>query len=300
MSTRGRRRRRTGELEEEEGQAEGADSMSQLAAVLERVLVASRTERPERFKAPEYDGKGDVQYFWKRFQEVSEANQWSRGATLLHLRAALTGSALDCGRYDTVEEIRAALQARFGVTVREARAKLSTVRRAHHTSLQEHAAEIEKLTNIAYEELPARTRQQLALDSFYNTLGHPYLQRHLLAVNANSLEEAVRAGVEYLTIKPKTEERVGVRAVGGEEEISYAKVAQTPTDPLLELTQIIQGLTKQITAMEEEKPRNSNRSGPAKPPVRCWTCNQEGHTRSRCPKSTNQNRSAGNGADPQQ
>ena len=38
------------------------------------------------------------------------------------------------------------------------------------------------------------------MDSFASTIGNGYLQRHLLAVPSETLEEAVRAGNEYLQI----------------------------------------------------------------------------------------------------
>ena len=42
----------------------------------------------------------------------------------------------------------------------------------------------------------------MKLDVLHTTLGYAYLQRDLLAVQAPSLEAAIRAGNEYLQIKP--------------------------------------------------------------------------------------------------
>ena len=55
--------------------------------------------------------------------------------------------------------------------------------------------------NLAYEELPAYHRARMMLDTFSSTLGNAYLQQHLLAINADTLEAAVRAGSEFLQIR---------------------------------------------------------------------------------------------------
>ena len=70
------------------------------------------------------------------------------------------------------------------------------------TTLQEHAAEVEKLVNLAHTDLPAEYRTNMLVDVFSATLGNAYLQRHLLAVHAPTLELAVRAGNEFLQIQP--------------------------------------------------------------------------------------------------
>ena len=101
---------------------------------------------------------------------------------ILHLRESLKESTEDCGRAANIPAIYAALRARFGLLPQEARPRLGVLRKELRVSLQEHAAEVEKLVNIGYIELPAEHQAGLMLDAFWSTLEHMPLQRHLLAV----------------------------------------------------------------------------------------------------------------------
>ena len=76
---------------------------------------------------------------------MADANGWGRAASLLHLRDALREGAQDCGRAETIPAIFTALRSRYGLTPREARARISALRRDSQTSLQEHATEVKTL-----------------------------------------------------------------------------------------------------------------------------------------------------------
>ena len=56
----------------------GAGTMDRLAEVLERALLTPRQPEPRRevFKAPEFDGLGDVDLFIRQFSDVIDANEW--------------------------------------------------------------------------------------------------------------------------------------------------------------------------------------------------------------------------------
>ena len=73
--------------------------------------------------------------------------------------------------------------------------------------------EVERLVNLAYPTLPDVHRATMALDLFCSSLGHAYLQRHLLAVPTPTLADAVQAGNEYLQIRPTPERSAGNPAV---------------------------------------------------------------------------------------
>lgn len=287
MSRRQQRLSRERELEAEPR----VDPMENLASLLGRLLADSRPVRRQEFKAPEFSGTGDLNYFWKRFQEVALANEWGREATILHLRASLKDSAQECGKGDTIEEIKAALQARFGLSVREARAKLSALKRSYQTTLAEHAAEVEKLVNVAYEDIPVQPRKRLALDAFQNSLGDTYLQRHLLAVNADTLEAAVQAGAEYLLIKNNNGGGAGVRMVEEDVQPSNIQATRSSQDPLQLVTEALQKLSSRLERLEEGQKQITWRppQNPRPPPaprsnVQCWNCGQLGHTQRVCSK----------------
>ena len=191
-----------------------------LTEVLERLAGRPMLPQPvQRFRAPQYNRQRDLEYFISRFEKITEANEWRQGAALLHLWDSLKESAEDCGRAAHVQAIYATLRARFGLSPREVRSRLSNLRKDFRTSLQEHAAEVERLVDIAYDDLPPEHRAEIRMEAFCNTLGYLPLQRHLLAVPIHTLEDAVRAGNKYLQIKPAGERgSTNIRQVGDEEE----------------------------------------------------------------------------------
>ena len=195
--------------------------IERVTETLERTLANQQPAAPiiqyrEVFKAPEYDGTGNVDYFVRQFNEVATANAWTAEARLIHLRAALRDAAKDCGQADTLPGVFASLQARFGISTREAKARLVSLKRDSKTTLQAHAAEVERLVNLAYADLPREHQIRMTMDIFHSSINNGYLQRHLLAVNAATLEEAVRAGNEFLQVKITTPS-FSVRQVSREE-----------------------------------------------------------------------------------
>ena len=100
-----------------------------LAEVLERLANRPMMQAPPQFKVPQYTGQGDIEYFISRFKEIAEANGWRPVATLLHLGDSLRDSAEDCGSAATVQAVYAALRARFGLTPREVRSRLSVLKK---------------------------------------------------------------------------------------------------------------------------------------------------------------------------
>ncbi len=110
--------------------------LGQLGEVLERALKQTPLEVRDRFRAPSFDGNGDVGFFISQFEDVARANRWDGVSARIHLRAAVTDAAATCGQGEDLEQIFTALRARFGITSREAKARLATLKRGTHISLQ--------------------------------------------------------------------------------------------------------------------------------------------------------------------
>jgi len=279
------------------------ETFGRLADVLER-LWNDRDREPrtskEPYRAPQFDGQGDVEFFIQQFQEVAAANEWGARATVLHLRRALQEGATDCGKPSTEEGIYNALRNRYGLSPREARARLSTLKKEYRTSLQEHAMEVERLVTLAYGDLPEVYRNGLALETFSNTLGNAYLQRHLLAVQAGTLGEAVRAGNEFLQVRTNADPgRSSIRAVDGEDDEEPA--AGTTKDTLSLLLQSMQQLTEAVGKLQAGT-KARPRPGPKEEPQKnsCWGCGKDGHRRQECPTRPWRKPASGNGTGPQQ
>lgn len=276
-----------------------------LAEALERLAGANRPAGPA-FKAPQFEGKGDVEYFIHRFEEVAEANDWRPGAALLHLREALKEGAQDCGRAGTIPAIFIALRAKYGLTPREARSRINALKRDTQTTLQEHATEVERLVAVAYADLPQGYQDRMVLDTFCNTIGNSYLQRHFLAVDTETVEDAVRAGNEYLQIRTgadRSRNRPLVNQIDEPEpEVGAVCTTESVLATMLQtMQQMAAQMALQMERMQAGPPaRPQKRKELGTKPGACWNCGQDGHRRRDCPTLTPFAKVQGNGASPQQ
>ena len=303
------RTRRGRTLTEEVEELTGGDT-SRLTEVLTRLALQTATPRKE-FKLPRYDGKSDVELFIQQFTEIGEANNWERPAALLHLKEALVDTARDCSRPTTVEGVLAALRSRFGLTVREARAKLTIMRRDYNTPLQEHSVEIERLVDIAYSDLNHRQKQEMTLDLFATTLGHVQLQRHLLAVAPADLTQMVKAGNEYLQLQsshPRGGRQHAVQALESDEGETMDRQHVAPVNAphvdtqsaLVEMMKVLQQIAGRLdNSRSYVRPRQNDGKEPRPPPT-CWGCGQVGHLKRACKQpASSQHSQTGNDSRPQ-
>ena len=280
------------------------DMVGRLAQAIEAMANPGRRDA---FKAPQFDGTGDVNYFIQQFIDVADANGWQPAAAVLHLREALRQEARDCGKANDVAGIFELLRSRFGLTNREARARITSLRRDHQTSLQAHAAEVDRLVKVAYADLPGRHQSGLVLDTFCSTLGHSYLQRHLLAVQPQTIEEAVRAGNEFLQV-PTASSRSSVRTVEdcepqpGKEGNPEGQVARVNTG-MEAVLEALAKLTSEIKQLKQPATKSMTDQNQGSRPKhnRCFSCNEEGHFRRNCPTLTKKSvGESGNSQGPQQ
>ena len=59
----------------------------------------------ETFKAPEYNGNGDLEAFIKQFNDVAIANDWGARSALLHIRGRLREQEKECGQGQTLQAV---------------------------------------------------------------------------------------------------------------------------------------------------------------------------------------------------
>ena len=268
------------------GEQAGLDVLARLANALERIGGRDRAPAPV-FKAPKYNGTGDVEYFLDQFTEVAEANGWDDASTLIHLRESLKDEARECGRSPTLQGVEDRLRTRFGLTPREARAKLALCKKAPKTSLQQHADDISRLVQRGYLELEPPQRRTLAVEAFINSLGNPALQRHLLAINPAHLATAVKACNEFLSVKDAHSS--SVRQVDDEAEMTSVQTLSTKDRESIDnLAKTVQELAKQVAGLKKENielrqgQTTAKRTTEKKTTTACWGCRKEGHQRKDC------------------
>ena len=107
--------------------APAAIPMEALIALTQALKLSNPTPRSE-IRPPTFNGEGDLTLFLKQFEDVADANGWTRVQRTLHLRSQLAGDAQGCGHGDDYQEIVDDLHARFGVSRRQARDRLATLK----------------------------------------------------------------------------------------------------------------------------------------------------------------------------
>ena len=66
-----------------------------------------------------------------------------------------------------IQGVENRLRSRFGMTPKEAIAKLALCKRANKTSLQQHADDVSSLVQRGYAELDQRTEEKPSCEGFY-------------------------------------------------------------------------------------------------------------------------------------
>jgi len=177
-------------------------------------------------RAPIFSEEEDVEQFITEFSDVAAICRWPARVTLIQLRLCLTGPAKPYGIGQGVDDILEALRARFGLTARDARVQLQCLRRNPKTNLREHATVVERLAQVAYGDLPAGSRQSLALDAFLQSINNLGLKQHLLVAEVETMERALRLGNADFQADSTCRPGTAVQQVGADDvSTSPAKTA---------------------------------------------------------------------------
>ena len=93
--------------------ASAAILMEALLALMQALKLSSTGSRME-IRPPNFNREGDLTLFFKRFEDVADANSWTHIQRTLHLCSQLAGDAQRCGHGVSYQEIVEDLHARFG------------------------------------------------------------------------------------------------------------------------------------------------------------------------------------------
>ena len=179
--------------------APAAITMEALLAITQALKLSSPAPRSE-IRPPTFNGEGDLTLFLKQFEDVADANGWTRVQRTLHLRSQLAGDAQGCGHGDNYQEIVDDLHARFGVSRRQARDRLAALKMRAGQSIHSQAAEVSRMVKVAFPTLADADQRAMALEYFTRAWESKSIQRHLLAVAPITMKEAVQAMEEYLAV----------------------------------------------------------------------------------------------------
>ena len=264
-------------------------SMDVLIHALQQAGISNKREH---FRAPTYVGEGDIELFLKQFDDVAIANGWTDDQQTLHLRAQLLGPAQSCGRGRTKDEIVEDLRARFGLTGRQAKERLSMLRRGARQSLHDLCAEITMLVGLGFSVLPPVDQDSLTLDYFLQAVDNKALNRHMLAIKPKTPREAVVAAEEFFGCDRGMPSQ---RAMPVEMEEKANQVRDPLRESLTSFSNILQSqstlLAKLLTHLESGGATGRGPPSGARK-VECFECGGP-HYKRNCPNSRGPQRTFG-------
>jgi len=196
-----------------------------------------------------------------------------------------------------INSIFAFLRARFGISAIDARARLQRLPCDPHTTLQEHAATVMKLAQIAYSNLPQANRERYTYDAFVQSVNDLGLHHQFLARGVTTVEGALAEGEAYLLANHMHKNHRVSRQVDIEPSAALADPnAGPPARQCGTADGRIEGRTtdrhvSQASLHIDPKDQVGTAREPFGPPAQspgtghnlCWECERPGHFQRYCP-----------------
>ena len=166
----------------------------------ERIVAGSRHFR---IKLQKFDGTGSWESWWAHFQNCASYNRWTERDQLAFMKGALTGNAAQvlwdtgCSKTSSLDKLVSVLKSRYSGErqAEKYRAELQIRRRRCHESLSDLHQDIRRLVALAYPQLTAEAREEIACDHFTNALSDPDFALKVKERTPKSLDEALNVAL---------------------------------------------------------------------------------------------------------
>jgi len=234
------------------------------------------------------------------FEAIANLNGWNRREKAAYLVAGLRGPAqktladiAECDEY-RYEEITELLKNRFGAGDR-AELYLAELRcrvRNDRENLREYGQAIQRLTNLAYPELPNVVRGRMARIHFADGMNDAEMRVRLFQAQPASLEEAITIAMEVETFRRIEATRHAdpvkrhVRMVTGDPDDGEAhnriNKIENRMGNLEKQVGEITAAVKELTVVCQAKPKWQPQ-GRKKEKGSCFNCGSEEHWARECP-----------------
>ncbi|GBM14277.1 hypothetical protein AVEN_86977-1 [Araneus ventricosus] len=224
-------------------------------------------------KSLTFDGQTSWTVFKTQFDVVSSTNGWTDFVKASQLVASLRGSAAEvlqgipADKLTDLTIIEKALESRFGDShlTQFYRTELKTRRQKPGESLQELAADVERLMSLAYAECPLDVRESLAAQYFVEDTQHS-----TRLMDAKDLKSSLAYSMKYEAARTVSKTSRHVRSIETEDHMSRER------DDKFEFffNRLEKLLNSSVAGKKNTPRRNSN--------VTCWKCNKKGHVQREC------------------
>ncbi|KAJ8029697.1 hypothetical protein HOLleu_29157 [Holothuria leucospilota] len=162
------------------------------------------TDRPQRVKAPSFDGNIPWEDYIVQFGLIAELNEWDNKTKALQLAASLKGKAktvladLEDSKRRKFDALVDSLERRFGRANQTElfRTLLRNRSRKSGETLPELAHDIQRLLSRAYPGASVEMKKTLAKKVFIDAIGDSNIRWKICQSRPKSLEDAVSIAVE--------------------------------------------------------------------------------------------------------
>ncbi|GBM30117.1 hypothetical protein AVEN_78515-1 [Araneus ventricosus] len=229
-------------------------------------------------KSLTFDGQTSWTVFKTQFDVVSSTKGWTDFVKASQLVASLRGSAAEvlqgipANKLTDLTTIEKALESRFGDShlTQFYRTELKTRRQKPGESLQELAADVERLMSLAYAECPLDVRESLAAQYFVDAIRDEDTQHSTRLMDAKDLKSSLAYSMKYEAARTVSKISRQVRSMGAENHTSRER------DDKFEF--FFNRLEKLLNSSVSERKNTPRRN----PNVTCWKCNKKGHVQGEC------------------
>src|SRR6218665_140166 len=180
--------------------------------------LSSTTEKPRSYlKLPSYNGTTPLATFLKKFDVCKKSNSWGPKQQLEQLTYALTDNAAQIlweendDEEQTVEQLLKKLQDRYGTSHSLAlfRTQLSVKKQSGNETIEETAADIQRLMCLAYPGKPSPHSEALGVQSFLASLKDRSLSTRVAEFDPQNLQQALERALKLQALERAERERSG-------------------------------------------------------------------------------------------
>ncbi|GBM76935.1 hypothetical protein AVEN_67783-1 [Araneus ventricosus] len=215
--------------------------------------------------------------FKTQIDVVSSTNGWTDFVKASQLVASLRGSAAEvlqgipADKLTDLTTVEKALESRFGDShlTQFYRTELKT-RQKPGESLQELAADAERLMSLAHAECPLDVRESLAAQYFVDAIRDEDTQQSARLMDAKDLKSSLAYSMKNEAARTVSKTSRHVRSIEMEDHTSRER------DYKFEFffSRLEKLLNSSVAGKKSTPRRNSN--------VTCWKCNKKGHIQREC------------------